>query len=1025
MSKITFINPKQIVIICSVACLSASAQPTEFIDPISQPIEWLSPIDSVWSELANWTNRNVPNRSLEDAVINVPGEFSIDVDSSFSIGSLFLTNPDVTLMVDGRASFTVNERFVNYATIILNPDGLASNAQLRFGHDSILFPPGEIILNAQNEPLDAQLRTIFSSTVTNGLGHTIRGAGHIEGTFVNHGDIVSQGSNGVGMRFFGSITQGSTGRVSALGTQLVFGENASLVGGELRLDSESTLVLNTNSFVRPEFVDVDRNAILRVVGAASYPFPGAQVDRIEILGNVGSLILSDSFVNDGDIILNADNAFGGSSLVFAADNLELAGTGRVVMQRSSSSNTPNEIRTDGDFEVVITEDQIIEGHGRIYADQGGSFKINGTVRTIGPEDILTLNGPISGGLYEADQGVIRLGSGLIENGIFTTTNGGRIEMSGNPLLKNAQIISTGGLKLRAGNARFAGFIGMNGPIVADQFIGSIDFDISTQLLGHGEIIMRGTESHGSFEITGDLTLPPTFTLSGSGWIRANVINQSVITANDPVRPLQLVGLTQGGTFLAENGILRSWGTHMGGSFIARDGLIELGTAEFHDAEIWSEGGGDIQLITNGLLELNDSSMHANLHLTDESDVLLVGATELIGDHLIEDESTMRLSSHEITGTGIVRLFDSVNVSGAPKLHIGISDGGFGPGYQICGSGIINGPPINGFVVEGSLIADDDAKPLRLRGGIGPVNNFVADGGVFLFERDSNIIESTMISINGGRFETADNGLVTLTRVENNTDFHIIGNGEVIIQDYLINNGTLLIETNAPFPGALVRALSPAVIGGAGVIYLQSAEGLLPARIAGSVQITIGPEQTVTGAGRLGGTILLAGTIDPIRDEGEFVVGQVEMTSDAKIILDLADPIEALNDQLSSSFGGGLHLDGTLVLRFFGEYEPRFGDRWEFMSNGNNSGVFSSILADGIELNGRVFRTIITDDGIDLILTCLGDRNGDFQRDFFDVIDFIAGFSALSNDTDLNQDGIHNFFDVSLFLQRFNAVCTDP
>ncbi len=54
--------------------------------------------------------------------------------------------------------------------------------------------------------------------------------------------------------------------------------------------------------------------------------------------------------------------------------------------------------------------------------------------------------------------------------------------------------------------------------------------------------------------------------------------------------------------------------------------------------------------------------------------------------------------------------------------------------------------------------------------------------------------------------------------------------------------------------------------------------------------------------------------------------------------------------------------------------------------------------------------------------CLPDWNGDGVLDFFDVLDFLADFTASNPNADLNNDGVWDFFDVQLFLQAFAIGC---
>jgi hypothetical protein len=54
--------------------------------------------------------------------------------------------------------------------------------------------------------------------------------------------------------------------------------------------------------------------------------------------------------------------------------------------------------------------------------------------------------------------------------------------------------------------------------------------------------------------------------------------------------------------------------------------------------------------------------------------------------------------------------------------------------------------------------------------------------------------------------------------------------------------------------------------------------------------------------------------------------------------------------------------------------------------------------------------------------CAADFNGDGSVDFFDYLDFVAGFSEGVSAADFNRDGVVDFFDYLDFVAAFSTGC---
>lgn len=140
-----------------------------------------------------------------------------------------------------------------------------------------------------------------------------------------------------------------------------------------------------------------------------------------------------------------------------------------------------------------------------------------------------------------------------------------------------------------------------------------------------------------------------------------------------------------------------------------------------------------------------------------------------------------------------------------------------------------------------------------------------------------------------------------------------------------------------------------------------------------------------------------------------------------MIVDLGGLNPGEFDRVVLSGSDVMEIDGTLTVNIDSGYAPLFGDTWDIISGGTNSGTFSEVIT-GTTPIGQVYRAIYAVDRVFVILTCDADLSGDGVIDFFDVSTFLNFFGAQDVRGDLNGDGNFDFFDVSTFLQLFSQGC---
>jgi|GEM_PF-1051917 len=1011
----TFFNPKQIVFVCSLVCLSASAQRAEFVDPFSQPIEWLSPIDSVWSGLANWTDRDVPNTRQEDAIINVPGEYSITVNSSFNIGSLFLTNPDVTLMIDSPVIFTVYEDFVNHATILLNPNGLESNARLRVAQNTTLFPPGEILMNAENEPFDAQLLTIFGSTLTIAPGYSIRGAGHFGGTFVNHGEFIAQDLNGVGMRFFGSMTQENGGIIRATGTKLIFEENATLVGGEIRLDPNSILTLRGATDLRPDVITMEVGSRIRIEGTSGFVFPGQLIEAIDVYGEQSLYILNEDLQNDGVVTINADrNPV--SSRIRIDTSCSITGNGviRMLLNEADPNVNTTSIFTNGQVELTLSPDLLVEGAGQIESSSGQIIN-QGIIRGNHPTKEMVLRGTHSGGgLYEADGADMAFSSMVLNSGILSTKNNGRIIPLGatfNDVTINGDVfVGLDNAELRlGGNTANNGKILIHAIGINDQveLIGQAD----TVVTGSGEIELRTTGLGGRPEIDGWFTFGPNQSIYGSGRINAEIYLQSKIIANDPLHPLLIISSLING-----------------GECIAQDATIELGNVQLVNTSVYPTGSGRVKssIFQNGEIRLNNVLLVSDLDIFNNVALVIQGPVELHGDHLFLDEGRIEFEgSSTLDGSGTITMRTQVAKRNEPAIVVqSNADGVIGKDYIVQGSGLIAGYGQCTLTNQGLFIANDPFAPLRYLGNLRGNGVYRADNAIMELSNTANFDGGIFEAIGSGFIEVGvgtasignliNHGIIKLPGHDSNLD---------LVTD-IENNGTIVINSNLQSDGARLHARVPLEISGVGTIEMHRVESENDARLHADDPLTIGQFQTIIGDGRLVGSggIIINGKVDPGGNTREFVTAKMRFSETTRIHLDIGGVETGTYDRFTVLTSNLVELDGTLNIELEKGYLPSIGDSWTIIDGGNITGEFAQVMVP-IVPEGQIYRVLYSSNETTVVLTCLADYNGDGALNFFDITHFLVLYLENDIEADLNNSGSLNFLDISLFLQAFSDGCS--
>jgi len=994
------------------------------------PYSWSLPQSGYWDDESNWDGPpGYPGSSEETVFISVPGPYTVSVRSDTETGSLYIENFETDLRVLERVEYKVLYNFVNEGTITVNPLGLPNLSTLRVGQSLVVGGSGDIRLNAVTDHNDARIQTL-GGVVTLGPGISIFGSGSIWGNYFNQGLITSSNPGGIGLMINKTISQDSSGGVVMDGNQMTVLEGAGILGGSLQLLNGGSLLIEGSGTVDVDNLHFGDNSRVTFRGTSEYPFGNVVPDQIEILADNSKLLLRNDLHNDGAISLRSDMGHFDSTLSIE-ESCAIDGEGEIsLVGRTGSSSSSAVLTVQEGASLIIGPDQLIHGAGTIETQFDLSQVINnGTVHADVQGSSIILTGTIYGGLYQAGDGDLLIGRySTVYDGEFMATGSGQVGVTGDPArLHNPTLHCDVVLSGTSPELTLSGVVTNNGRLVLDVqntfYEPEVIFEHGADLFGTGAIEMKRSVFENSLPILrGGFSLHEPHEIRGSGAISANIQSTSTIRADDPNFPLTLNGTYTGGSYIAENSatmVLR--GAHDGGVYMADNGRFTLYNAELSGAQFQLTGNGHVRLLPDGNLSLENMRLDANLDLCINSQVSMNENVELNGSHLVLDDGVLILRDYSVTGTGSITL--RKQIAGSPGIRVNHGICGFGEGYVIGGSGYILGPSEGMFVNSNVILANDPNESLSLFGNIGGSGEFVAMNSDLIL-KDGMHLMGGKISSEGGNSIVLEPGTVTMGNVTNDTLITIpSGQHSLMLEGDLINNDRILVDWTPENGGGLIGGEGDIDINGTGVIELVESSHTVRSRIRGSGGVlTVNQGQTVQGSGSILGAVALKGILEPGGMSRTIYTDRLRLSSESNVVLDIDGTGVGQFDRFQVSVFGGMEIDGELELRF-GEFTPIFGDSWRIIDRGGNTGHFHTVITDHELPLGQVYLMLLSNEGLDVIVTCQGDINGDLSVDFIDVIQFIANFKAGFESTDLNGDGHFNFMDVSIFVGWITGPCS--
>jgi hypothetical protein len=332
--------------------------------------------------------------------------------------------------------------------------------------------------------------------------------------------------------------------------------------------------------------------------------------------------------------------------------------------------------------------------------------------------------------------------------------------------------------------------------------------------------------------------------------------------------------------------------------------------------------------------------------------------------------------------------------------------------------------------EGSVRARDGGI-LRISGGIHGGEIVVADSASRL-EVESNVSNSVIRNSAGGRSEFRSfcslNG-ATLEGIHHVTE----GARLNIYSTLLINNGNLVVNPSSAAPAAklLPYPYVETLFEGTGTVLLNAPPEDLGMAEFGEDRddahvTTLGPQQTLTGTGRVWAECVNEGTLSPGGNNGP--IGVIELKSHewvqaatAALVIDVSGTQPQQYDRIVGD--ATVVLGGALVVRLVNGFSPAVGDEFSFLDGPLSSGEFSRI--EGPAAPGGLWQVFRRDWSLVLTLTCATDLNGDRETSLADLAILLGHFGATTDDPrdgDIDANRRVELQDLARLLAAIGGPC---
>jgi hypothetical protein len=553
--------------------------------------------------------------------------------------------------------------------------------------------------------------------------------------------------------------------------------------------------------------------------------------------------------------------------------------------------------------------------------------------------------------------------------------------------------------------------------------------VPARVSGTGTVRLLQSANGGTIEFGGEGVHEAGHTITGRGRIYGAFTHHGTIVADDEVLRV-IAEVVQGPT-----GVMRA--VNRGFLYIEsrgnRDASVRNGRLEADATSSITLAGGrldNVELVGTTRMLSGTSVGASGLINNGEINFTIAIGTLNLG---FVDGATLGGNGRVIFGpsmTSSAQLGAVTSPLGTPATH--------GLNHTIMGSGTIRGSWVN----HGLIISDRNGGRMDIEGEFtqSATGELRAVNGASVWAEVDIMTGGTISTDTGGSiYVYSDLPLFVppgrIAEVHSTADLRVprglrMGLGA----PGFTNDGTLTLNEIAWPQRTELLAVEPAAIVGTGSIVL----GMNPAdtdfdyaRLASDagVTLTLGPGQTVTGRGRLAGSIRLEGVLSPGSAASPIEVIRVDANGpDSRLVLAETAALRAQanfvfsHDRIEAT--APVELGGTLRFETIDGFVPFLPTEFPLITAPSITGGFDAIEFTGDLPPGGVFRVFVEPTRVLAVVTCSADLALPVgSLTFADISAFLAAFAARDPAADFAAPaGEFTFADISAFLSAFAGGC---
>jgi fibronectin-binding autotransporter adhesin len=388
-----------------------------------------------WSDAANWEDSQRPDTSSENAIIDGGGAWSVDLDTSYSIGGLTIGTDDQLSILDSSVLSFGGTITNNNAMFLLADSG--TDTLMLLTADASLTGGGTITLSQTGGGSTAGISSNSTNRILTKVNNTIEGQGLVGRTNTSNISIINQSAG-----IFDANVTGQELRVATTGGNTITNSGAfrATNGGYLALSgafsagafdntggtisasgSGSEVRMDSNIAISGGTLSTSGGGIFRAVGVQS----SAILSDLTIAGDVVvdnfSYLNTSGNINHTSGTIRLDAGTDDALLILVGDT-NLTGGGAIDLTQTGAGGTAGiSSNTSGAGARTLTNtDNTIQGQGlvgrtnttniSIINQSGGTFDAN----VAGQELRINTTG----------------GNTVTNSGTFQATNGGTLALSG-------------------------------------------------------------------------------------------------------------------------------------------------------------------------------------------------------------------------------------------------------------------------------------------------------------------------------------------------------------------------------------------------------------------------------------------------------------------------------------------------------------------------------------------------------------------------------------------------------------------